>query len=51
MKEMKNDDQPAVETAKVSPEAEAARRIADPSRGAGSTDSVESVEDTRPRES
>lgn len=31
MKEMKNDDKPAVEAPAVSPEAEAARRIADPS--------------------
>lgn len=34
MKEMKNDDQPAVEAPANSPEAEAARRIADPSSAA-----------------
>lgn len=46
MKEMKNDDKPAVEAPTVSPEAEAARRIADPS-----TTVNDAVKDVRPRES
>ena len=46
MKEMKNDDQPAVEAPANSPEAEAARRIADPSSAA-----VEAAKDAESRES
>lgn len=46
MKEMKNDDQPAVEAPANSPEAEAARRIADPSSAAD-----DAAKDTQSRES
>lgn len=46
MKEMKNDDQPAVEAPANSPEAEAARRIADPSSAAD-----DAAKDAQSRES
>lgn len=47
MKEMKNDDRPAVEApASASPEAEAARRIADPS-----TTVTDAAKDAQSRES
>lgn len=46
MKEMKNDDQPAVEARSTSAEAEAARRIADPSSAAD-----DAAKDTQSRES
>ena len=46
MKEMKNDDQPAVEAPSNSPEAEAARRIADPSSAAD-----DAAKDAQSRES
>lgn len=46
MKEMKNDDQPAVEAPANSPEAEAARRIADPSYAAD-----DAAKDAQSRES
>lgn len=46
MKEMKNDDTPAVEAPAVSPEAEAARRIADPTSPVADT-----AKDAQSRES
>ena len=46
MKEMKNDDRPAVEASAASPEAEAARRIADPSSTVSDT-----AKDAQSRES
>lgn len=46
LKEMKNDDKPAVEAPADSPEAEAARRIADPSSAAD-----DAAKDAQSRES